>query len=154
MWKAKLQSDVTYQGKLIIIFVILFPTIPRGMKSRAIFKTAAFAPQQISINKRRNCKSAHIPSKSAQNCLSEVLSTEVPRGLTFTCWDVTVYVNQPSLPTPLYSVLVSISVFMFLSTVFHFINSPDNSPFPDSVLPACLRLIVPFNYRPLYKSLL
>ena len=44
-------------------------------------------------------------------------------------------INQPSLPTPFYSVLVSISVFMALSTVFHSINSPDNSPFADSVLP-------------------
>ena len=46
--------------------------------------------------------------------------------------DVVVYVkdiNQPSLPTPFYSVLVSVSVFMALSTVFHCINSPDNSPF-------------------------
>ena len=35
--------------------------------------------------------------------------------------DVTVYVfdiNQPSLPTAFYSVLVSVSVFMALSTVF------------------------------------
>ena len=37
-------------------------------------------------------------------------------------------INQPSLPTPFYPVLVSISVFMALSTVFHSINSPDNSP--------------------------
>ena len=44
-------------------------------------------------------------------------------------------VNQPSLPTPFYSVLVSASVFMALSTVLHPINSPDNSPFSDSVLP-------------------
>ena len=45
--------------------------------------------------------------------------------------DVTVYVfdtNQPGLPTPLYSVLVSVSVFMALSAVFHSINSPYNSP--------------------------
>ena len=51
--------------------------------------------------------------------------------------DVTVYVpdiNQPSLPTPFYSVLVSVSVFMALSTVFHSINSPDNSPLSHSVL--------------------
>ena len=35
---------------------------------------------------------------------------------------VTVYakdMNQPSLPTPFYSVLASVSVFMALSTVFH-----------------------------------
>ena len=44
-------------------------------------------------------------------------------------------INQPSLPTPFYSVLVSASVFMALSTVFHSINSSDNSPLSDSVLP-------------------
>ena len=51
--------------------------------------------------------------------------------------DVAVYVfdiNQPSLPTPFCSVLVSVSVFMALSTVFHSINSPDNSPLSHSVL--------------------
>ena len=41
-------------------------------------------------------------------------------------------VNQPSLPTPFYSVLVSVSVFIAFSTVFHSINSPDNAPFSDS----------------------
>ena len=49
--------------------------------------------------------------------------------------DVTVYVydiNQPSLHTPFYSVLVSVSVFMALSTVFQSINSPYNSPFSHS----------------------
>ena len=35
---------------------------------------------------------------------------------------------QPSLSTPDYSVLVSVSVFMVFSTVFHFTNPPDNSP--------------------------
>ena len=40
-------------------------------------------------------------------------------------------INQPSLPTPIYSLLVSISVFMALSTAFHFINPPDNSPFSE-----------------------
>ena len=52
--------------------------------------------------------------------------------------DVTVYVydiNQPSLLTPFYSVLVSVSVFRAFSTVFRSINSPDNSPFSHSVLP-------------------
>ena len=37
-------------------------------------------------------------------------------------------IKQPSLPSPFYSVLVSISVFIALSTVFHSINSPDNPP--------------------------
>ena len=44
-------------------------------------------------------------------------------------------INQPSLPTPFYAVLVSMSVFIGLSTVFHSINSPDNSSFPHSVFP-------------------
>ena len=49
------------------------------------------------------------------------------------------YINQPSLPIPFYSVLVSISVFMALSTVFHSINSPDNnSPLSPSVLPVSI----------------
>ena len=50
-------------------------------------------------------------------------------------------INQPSLPTPFYSVLVSIRIFMALSTVFHSTNSPDNSPFSHSVLVA---LAVPY----------
>ena len=38
-------------------------------------------------------------------------------------------INQPSLPTPFYSILVSISVFMSLSTVFHSVNYPENCVF-------------------------
>ena len=52
--------------------------------------------------------------------------------------DVAVYVfdmNRPSLPTPFYSVLVSVSVFMALSTVFHSVNSPNNFQLSHSVLP-------------------
>ena len=51
--------------------------------------------------------------------------------------DVAVYVfniSKPSLPTPFHSVLVPISVFMALSTVFHSINSSDNSLLSHSVL--------------------
>ena len=43
-------------------------------------------------------------------------------------------INPPSLPTPFYSVLVSISVFMALPTVFHSIKCTDNSPLSHSVL--------------------
>ena len=46
----------------------------------------------------------------------------VPAGSPSRGGDVKVYVldiNQPSLPTPFYSVLVSVSVFMALSIVFH-----------------------------------
>ena len=49
--------------------------------------------------------------------------------------------NQSSLPAPFYSVLVSTSVFMALSTVFHSINSLDNSPLSHAVL---LGLVLPY----------
>ena len=72
--------------------------------------------------------------------------------------DVAVHVfdiNQPSLSTPFYSVLVSISVFMSLSTVFHSTNSPDSSPLSHSVLPVVFFcLIAPFNYISLNENLL
>ena len=61
----------------------------------------------------------------------------VPTGSPSRGEDVAVYVfdiNQPSLPTLFYSVLVSVSVSMAFSTVFHSINSPDNSPLSHSVL--------------------
>ena len=78
-----------------------------------------------------------------------------PRGLTFMWWGCYgLNINQPSLPTPFYSVLASTSVLMALSTAFHSINSPDNSPFSDSVLLVLLCLIGPFNYISLYESLL
>ena len=75
-------------------------------------------------------------------CLLLVLL--VPTGSPSRGGGVVVYVsdiNKPSLPTPFYFVLVSISVFMSLSTVFHSINSPDNSPFSRSVI---LVLFVPY----------
>ena len=73
-----------------------------------------------------------------------------PAGLPPRGGYVAVYVldiNQPSLPTPFYSALVSVSLFMALSTVFHSMNSPDNSPLSRSVLPeSYFCLIGPFNY--------
>ena len=73
--------------------------------------------------------------------------------------DVAVYVfqlNQPSLPTPFFffSVLVSASVFMALSTVFHSLNSPDNSPLSHSVLPVLFLPYWSFQLQiSLYESL-
>ena len=49
-----------------------------------------------------------------------------------------------------YSLLVCISVLMALSTVFHSINSLDNSPFSHSVLPV---LSLPYWSLQLYVSL-
>ena len=62
----------------------------------------------------------------------------VPIGSPSRGGDVTVHVfdmNQLSLLTPFFfSVLLSVSVFMAFSTVFHSINSPDNSPLSHSAL--------------------
>ena len=84
--------------------------------------------------------------------------TEVPAaGSPSRGGDVAVYVldiNQPSLPTPFYSVLLSIPLLMTLATVFHSIYSPNKSPFSHSVLPVLsLCLVGPFNYMSLYESL-
>ena len=68
--------------------------------------------------------------------------------------DVAVYVfdiNQPSLPTPFYSALVSVSVFVALSTVFLSKNSPDDSPLSESVL---LVLFLPYLAFQLYILLM
>ena len=71
--------------------------------------------------------------------------------------DVTVHVynrNQPSLPTPFCSVLVSTSGFMALSTVFHSINSRSDNCFLTQFFRAYLCLISSFNYISLYENLL
>ena len=59
-------------------------------------------------------------------------------------------INQPSLPAHFYSVLVSVSVFMALPTVFHSINSPNTSPLSHSVLPV---LFLPYRSFQLHSSL-
>ena len=69
----------------------------------------------------------------------------VPAGSPSRGGDVTVYVpdiNPTELAPLLFcSVLVSVSVFIALSTVFHSLNSPDNSPLSHSVL---LVLFLPY----------
>ena len=70
--------------------------------------------------------------------------------------DVTVYVydiNQPSLPIPFYSVLVHISVFMALSTVFHSIKKLPTFRFFTLFFWSYFCLIGPFNSFQLYTSL-
>ena len=76
-----------------------------------------------------------------------------PTGLPTRGGYVAIYVfdiNQPSFPIPFSSLLVSVSVFMALSTVFHSINSPDNSPLSHSALPVsflpywCFQLYISF----------
>ena len=77
---------------------------------------------------------------------------KVPTGSASRGGDVAVYVfdiKQSSLTTPLYSVLVSISGFMALSTVFHSITLR----FLTLFFRPHFCLIGPFNYVSLYESL-
>ena len=72
-----------------------------------------------------------------------MIPVSVPVGSLSCGGDVAVYVfdiNQPSLLTPFYSVLVSISVFMALLTVFHSMNSSDNSLLSQSALSVLIML--------------
>ena len=74
------------------------------------------------------------------------------QGLTFTywgCWGLCLWHKSTELPTPFHSLLVSVSVFMALSTVFYSINSPANSPLSRSVLPV---LFLPYWSFRLYIS--
>ena len=60
-------------------------------------------------------------------------------------------INQPSLSTPFYSILVSVSVFMALSTVF---DSPGNSLLFHSFLPVLFLSYWSFQlYLPMKVSL-
>ena len=95
-------------------------------------------------------RAAHLTPLQSKVGLNEIYFTDVcvllagcRQKLSFLCFlslsllsptGSTSRINQPSLPTPFYSVTASVSVFMALSTVFHSIHSPDNSPFSDSVL--------------------
>ena len=84
---------------------------------------------------------------------SQIYLTKVPADSPSRGGDVKVYVfniNQPSLLTPFYSVLVSVSVFMALSTAFLFIHFHENSPLSHSVLPVSFLPYWPFQ---LYISL-
>ena len=97
-----------------------------------------------------------------QSCLSRskllIPTTTCPSKLTFTCWgccSLCPDINQPSLPAPFYFVLVSISVFVALSTVFHSKFLLNNSPLFYPVLPVLWSSfchIGHFNYISQYKT--
>ena len=84
---------------------------------------------------------------------TKLIASIVPAGSPSRGGNVAAYVldiNQPSLPTPFYSLLLSVSVFKALSTAFHSINFPDDSPLSHSFLPV---LILPYWSFQLYISL-
>ena len=97
----------------------------------------------VTISQRRNSSCPGLHShiliylhRTTPHVHISLLPMVVPAGSPSRGGDVTVYVfdmNQPRLPTPFYFVFVSISVFLALSTVFHSVYSPDNSPFSHSL---------------------
>ena len=89
-------------------------------------------------------------------CLWLCIRSAAPVGSPSCGGDVAVCIfdiNQPSLPTPFYSGFVSISVFVALSTIFHFIYFPDNSPLSHSVLRVFISALLVLSTIYLYKSL-
>ena len=82
------------------------------------------------------CRSADVKYDIMGKCrFLDVSEQFVSAGSPSRGGDFTLYaydINQPNLSTPffffnIYSVLVSISAFMALSTVFHSMKFPDNS---------------------------
>ena len=117
------------------------------------------AENQISILIRNVRRRLLIHDSDTSRCKAlKIPMYSVPAGSPAGGGGVAVYafdVNQPSWPTPFHSVLVSISVFMVLSTVFHSINSPDNSRLSLTLRSRYYFCFVgPFNNVPLYESLL
>ena len=93
------------------------------------------------VDERRSYKDGRLVDSntfSSSSCPS-------PAGSPSRSGDDAVYVfdiNQPSLPTPFYSILVSVSVFMSLSSLFHSIHSADNSPLSHSFSPSAFSAIL------------
>ena len=109
---------------------------------------------------------SHVMQCTVKSCQFHIkrlalrVSRACPRGISFTwwgCYSLCFRHKSIQLPTPFYSVLVSILVFMAFSTVFHSMISPDDSLFSYSVLPVFSLLFFffcLFNYISLCESLL
>ena len=94
----------------------------------------SFSPQDKIVHREQN----YIKRKSTSGCISFYLfalsrilsgpwkdsSLGMPKVTQSLCAVYVFDINQPSLPTPFYSALASVSVFRALSTVFHSIKFP------------------------------
>ena len=89
--------------------------LKKTQKARGTYFFMVFIETKQCGNIRHICL---CPSKEQTAVIKNKLKKERPHGLTLTWWGCCGF-NQPSLPTPFYSVLVSVSVFMALSNVFH-----------------------------------
>ena len=94
----------------------------------------------ISLSLLKSLFSVKGPVRRWRSCsfLKVIFSAESgPTGSPSRGGDVTVCgfdINQPILPTPFYSVLVTVSVLTALSNAFQSVNSPSNSSLSHSVL--------------------
>ena len=92
-----------------------------------------------SFRLKKNCHEIHVPAQCSCRLLAKRPMHKSPLGLSSRGGDVMVYAFDINCEIAhsffLNSGLVFISVSMTLSTVFHSINTPDNSPFSHSVLP-------------------
>ena len=76
--------------------------------------------------------------KAGLPCRHHVVENGCTHGLTFTwrgCYGLSIWHKPTELAHSFFILFLYLFVFIALSTVFHFINSPDNSPFSHSVLP-------------------
>ena len=113
----KLSQSNIYRRSLIIYYII-----KNKQNTREQIKRLAKISNWLN-NKEKLTIITSFSNFLGQNLL---LTLIVPEGSPSRGGEAKVYVfdiNQPSLPTPFYSVLVSVSVFLTLSTVFHSINS-------------------------------
>ena len=97
----------------------------------------------------------YLPAKDKSTHIISILKMLwlCPHGLTFSwlgCYGLCNRHRPAELAHSFYYVLVSVSVFMALSTIFHSINSPSNSPLSHSVL---LVLFLPCWSFQLYTTL-
>ena len=106
---------------------IVFKSYPALVEHRATH--GGSRPYECHVCDKRFTQKAHLIIHRRTHTGRCCMYTQVSAGSPSRGGDVVVYVKdikQPSLPTPFYSVLVSVSFFMALSTLFYSINSPDS----------------------------
>ena len=142
----------------MFLFFLFLPSLQyflvlANQKRAACFHHIQYGDVLVCSTQKPICLHRNLAAEIAVSLPPDSFSLQVPAGSPSRGGNVTVYVydmNQPSLPAPLVQFLCVFSVFMALSTVFHSIDSPDNSPLSHSVLPV---LSLPYGSFQLYVSL-
>ena len=141
---------------VVVVFVLhLTPSSEMSESSKCwswtLYRRRGRMLRSLTLGLRKKCGCASVFEKKKNETFVSLTHAR-PRGLTFTWWGccgLCFDINQPSLTTPFYCILVSISVFMALSTAFYSINSPELS-LSYAVLPV---LYLPYWSFHLYISL-